>query len=193
MNSNGKPESEHSGQVYLYALQTLAPNEASAFEVHLSECADCRKEYEAIKPIVASFVSWPTDVLRPGRSLWKELSRRIAEETGGPVLLEKTEQSTINPEWEEAAPGLSVKILATEFDRDRVSMLVRLAPGTDYPAHRHAGSEELYLLAGELIIDEKTLYPGDYYRAEAGTIDHRVWSETGCTCLLITSPNDVIL
>ena len=72
-------------------------------------------------------------------------------------------------------------------------MLVRLAPGTDYPPHRHAGIEELHLLHGELLIDDKKFYPGDYIRAEPGTVDHRVWSETGCTCVLLTSTQDAIL
>ena len=30
-------------------------------------------------------------------------------------------------------------------------MLVRLAPGVDYPPHRHAAVEELHLLYGELL------------------------------------------
>ena len=46
---------------------------------------------------------------------------------------------------------------------------------------------------GELMIDDLKLYPGDYNRAEAGSVDRRVWSETGCTCVLITSYDDVIL
>ncbi|MGH8175166.1 MAG: sigma factor-like helix-turn-helix DNA-binding protein [Steroidobacter sp.] len=25
-----------------------------------------------------------------------------------------------------------------------------------------------------------------------GTVDNRVWSETGCTCVLITSPRDAL-
>jgi hypothetical protein len=66
---------------------------------------------------------------------------------------------------------------------DRVSMLVRLAPRTDYPPHRHSGLEELHLLHGELMINDRKLYPGDYNRAEVGTSDLRVWSETGCTCV----------
>ena len=57
---------------------------------------------------------------------------------------------------------------------------------------RHAGVEELHLLHGELWIDDKKLYPGDYNRAEPGTADTRVWSETGCTCVLITSTRDVL-
>ena len=43
------------------------------------------------------------------------------------------------------------------------------------------------------MIDDLKLYPGDYNRAEAGSVDRRVWSETGCTCVLITSYDDVIL
>jgi len=49
------------------------------------------------------------------------------------------------------------------------------------------------MLAGALIVDDQTYYPGEYRRAEAGTMDHRVWSETGCTCVLITSYRDVLL
>jgi len=94
--------------------------------------------------------------------------------------------------WEDVAPGISCKLLATDAKRDRVSMLVRLAPDTAYPPHSHAGVEELFLLDGELWIEDRKLHPGDYNRAEPGTADKRVWSETGCTCVLITSPSDVI-
>ena len=95
-------------------------------------------------------------------------------------------------EWEEVAPGISCQLLATDIEKDRVSMLVRLAPGAAYPPHSHAGVEELYLLDGELMIDDKTLYPGHYNRAEPGTGDQDVWSETGCMCVLLTSTRDVL-
>jgi anti-sigma factor ChrR (cupin superfamily) len=91
------------------------------------------------------------------------------------------------------APGISCKVLARDTGTDLVTLLVRLAPGTDYPPHRHGDREELHLLDGELIVNDRKLYPGDYLRAEAGTTDHRVWSETGCTCVLVTSSRDVIL
>lgn len=93
---------------------------------------------------------------------------------------------------EEVAPGISCQLLATDTVKDRVSMLVRLGPGVDYPPHIHAGTEELHLLQGELWINDRKLYPGDYNRADLGTADQRVWSETGCTCVLITSTRDVI-
>jgi hypothetical protein len=56
----------------------------------------------------------------------------------------------------------------------------------------HAGVEELHLLAGELWIDERKLLPGDYNFGAPGAGDDRVWSDTGCTCLLVTSAKDVL-
>ena len=178
--------------VVLYALRALPSHDVPAVEAQMSACADCRRELETLRPIVDTFVSWPTDVLRPSAALWDRLAQRIATETGGPPLVPAPARGA-GPEWKDVAPGISCALLATDAERDRVSMLVRLAPGTDYPAHRHAGVEELHLLDGELMVDEKKLYPGDYLRSEPETVDHRVWSETGCTCVLITSFRDVIL
>jgi anti-sigma factor ChrR (cupin superfamily) len=80
----------------------------------------------------------------------------------------------------------------TMSGHDSVSMLVRLDPGTDYPGHTHAGIEELHLLHGVLKVDDRTLYPGDFTHSEPGSVDHRVWSETGCTCFLLTSTEDAL-
>lgn len=131
------------------------------------------------------------DVLLPPASLQARLASRIAAETGGgPVLPAAPRWS--EPEWEEVAPGIFCKLLANDEEKHVVSMLVRLLPNVEYPPHTHAGIEELHLLDGELWIDERKLYPGDYNRAEAPTGDKRVWSETGCTCVLITSTRDVL-
>lgn len=145
-----------------------------------------------LEPLYTLQAFWPTDVLRPPASLWDRLSQRIAAETGGEPFAPSPERRA-EPEWKDVAPGIACKLLATDPEKTRVSMLVRLAPGTDYPAHRHDGVEELYMLEGELIVDDQTFSPGDYRRAEPGTVDHRVWSATGCTCVLITSFHDAIL
>lgn len=127
----------------------------------------------------------------PISALRMQLARRLAAETGGEVILPDG-QHWVEPQWREVAPGISCKLLATDEERRRVSMLVQLAPGAEYPPHQHSGVEELHLLDGELWIDDRLLHPGDFNRAEPGTSDHRVWSATGCTCVLITSPDDVL-
>lgn len=175
--------------VCAYALQALTPKEAAALEAHVASCQRCRSELESVRPVVDAFVHWPTDVLRPTRPLQARLAQRIASETGAKPVLPAERQWT-EPEWDEVAPGIFCKLLATDTEKQTVSMLVRLLPRVEYPPHTHAGVEELHLLDGELWIDDRKLYPGDYNRAEPGTGDRRVWSETGCTCVLVTSTQD---
>ena len=174
-----------------FAMQALPSAEAAAMEAHLASCGQCRRELELLRPVVRSFVSWPTDVLRPSASLQARLARRIAGESGAEAVPPPARQWR-EPEWEKVAPGISVKLLANDTDRHLVSMLVHLEPGASYPPHTHAGTEELHLLDGELWIDERKLYPGDYNYGRVGEGDERVWSETGCTCVLITSTKDTL-
>ncbi len=176
--------------VCAFAMEALPPAEGAAIEAHLASCAHCRCELELLRPVVRSFVSWPADVLRPSASLQARLARRIADDTGGEPVLPARQWR--EPEWEKVAPGISVKLLANDAQRHVVSMLVHLDPGASYPPHTHAGVEELHLLDGELWIDDRKLYPGDYNYGRAGEGDERVWSETGCTCVLITSTKDIL-
>lgn len=171
-----------------YLLQTLSARAAAAVEAHLEACAQCRAELESLRGVVDAFVAWPRDVLRPSMSLQQRLADRIAAEAGADKPSELPDWK--EPAWNEVAPGIFCQLLATDAERQRISMLVRLLPGVEYPPHTHAGVEELHLLDGELWIDDNKLYPGDYNRAEAMTSDKRVWSETGCTCVLITSTAD---
>ena len=182
---------ERAELVYAHALQALPPQEGRRLEVHFLSCGRCRRAFGALRPVVDRFAAWPTDVLRPTTPLQRRLAMRLsAVEHSQPMLSQDRAQP--EAEWEVVAPGISVKMLATDTERDIVSMLVRLVPGGEYPAHTHAGTEELHLLEGELWIDDRKLYAGAYNRAEAGTGDKRVWSETGCACVLVTSTRDVL-
>jgi hypothetical protein len=175
-----------------YVLRALPESERLAFEAHVAGCPECRQELEALRPIIDAFVDWPAEVLRPPAPLWGRLAQRIAADSGGAPLEAPEERWVEEPSWREVAPGISCKLLATDAAQERVSMLVRLAPGVAYPPHSHIGVEELHLLDGELWIDDRKLYPGDYNRAEPDTGDDRVWSETGCTCVLVTSYRDIL-
>lgn len=174
-----------------YAVLALPAEEVPAFESHLASCPHCQAELEDLRPVVDAFVAWPTDVLRPAGGLQERLAQRIAKDTGeAPVAPPPARWR--EPDWEEVAPGIFCKLLANDAERRRVSMLVRLLPNVEYPPHTHAGLEELHLLEGELWIDDRKLFPGDYNRAHAPSGDKRVWSETGCTCVLITSTEDIL-
>jgi hypothetical protein len=179
---------EGTERVAEYALSVLPARERSELEAHLDECHDCRGELAALRPVVHAFVDWPTAVLRPSTPLWEQLAQRI----GGEAPNVPEAPWADEPDWKQVAPGIACKLLATDEASGRVSMLVQLEPGTAYPSHSHADVEELHLLDGELWIEDRKLCPGDYNRAEPGTGDTRVFSETGCTCVLITSSRDIL-
>lgn len=98
-------------------------------------------------------------------------------------------------DWQESAiAGIRTRRLAVDPERRSVTMLIEMAPGTSYPAHRHGGVEECFVIAGDLRVgDRETLRTGDYQRAEAGS-EHPVQStEGGCTLLLVSSQDDELL
>ena len=128
MNSKpGAHSQEHLDLVFLFALQALSPSEMASVEAQISSCEDCRQEIETLRPIVRSFVGWSTDVLRPrnryGAGSRSESPVKRLHEPFAPPL-----EAPVKPEWEEAAPGIHVKILARNAENDSVSMLVRLDP-----------------------------------------------------------------
>jgi anti-sigma factor ChrR (cupin superfamily) len=183
---------ERTERVAEFALRALPASQSRAFEAHLDDCPECRAELAAVRPIIDAFVDWPVDVLRPPTPLWGRLAERIAAESGGEPSREPEARWLDEPEWREVGPGVSWKLLAIDVANERVSMLVRVAPGFAYPAHDHAGAEEVHLLDGELWIGDRKLCPGDHRRIEPGTEDALAWSETGCTCFLVASLRDIL-
>jgi anti-sigma factor RsiW len=138
---------EHSELVCAYAVQALPASEVPMIEAHISSCEHCRRELARLGPALDAFVAWPADVLRPTASLQDRLARRIAADMGGEPVAPPARQWR-DPDWEEVAPGIFVKLLATDTERHRVSMLVRLLPGVSYPPQPHADSGSLTSLEG---------------------------------------------
>jgi quercetin dioxygenase-like cupin family protein len=182
---------EHGDRVAIYALGALPKNVASQMKAHLPGCKDCQHELEQLLPVVNWMIDWPIDDIKPAAATLKAVEKRISSEVGREVVL-RTGRAIGDRDWKQVSPGIWCKLLAMDEEHERVSMLVRLAPGVVYPPHTHAGVEELHLLDGELWIDDRLLFAGEFNRAEPGSSDRFVWSATGCTCVLVTSPKDVL-
>jgi hypothetical protein len=88
-------------------------SDVPAIQAHIASCADCQREVESLRPVIDQFVSWPTDVLRPTTSLQARLAYRIAGETGKPPVLPTARQWS-EPVWDQVAPGIECKLLATD-------------------------------------------------------------------------------
>jgi anti-sigma factor ChrR (cupin superfamily) len=190
MSSSRQDRCDQVDLVATYVVGAIPRSGMPAAEAHISSCSECQQELAELRAVMDG-LSWHVGISPSVPPLWDRLLERISAQAQGNSSSAPDPQWR-EPDWEEAAPGIFCKLLSTDQEQDRVSMLVRLEAGVAYPPHDHAGVEELHLLQGELWIDGRKLYPGDYSRAEPGSGDQRVWTETGCTCLLITSPSDVL-
>jgi anti-sigma factor ChrR (cupin superfamily) len=94
-------------------------------------------------------------------------------------------------EWiETAVPGVRKKILAIDRARNRVTMLLRGEPGARYPAHRHSGPEECYVIGGSVVVEGQVLRAGDFHHAEGDSDHGESWTDEGVEVLLVAAASD---
>jgi quercetin dioxygenase-like cupin family protein len=88
--------------------------------------------------------------------------------------------------------GVTMKILAIDRARDRVTMLLKGEPGARFPAHHHSGPEECYVIGGSLVVEGQVLRAGDFHHAE-GESDHgEAWTDEGVEVLLVAAASDYL-
>lgn len=83
--------------------------------------------------------------------------------------------------------GARVKELSNNPADGFTVMMLEMDPGCRFPGHSHKGSEQVYLLDGDLFSDGVELSPGDFLRAAAETHHGGLYSEMGCHALIITA------
>jgi anti-sigma factor ChrR (cupin superfamily) len=93
--------------------------------------------------------------------------------------------------WRDVGAGLCVLDLFEEAGRRL--QLVRIAPGGRILAHRHAGTEVMYLVRGSLVVDGVRLKAGDVMTSPPDSIHRESWSAEGCELVIECSPDDTLL
>lgn len=178
--SHGEPTDELSEQASLYALGVLDPEEARRFEVHLAEgCQVCERELRAFSSVVAHLgAAAIPESPRP------EARHRLlgAAAQSAPVVVREHER-----DWEPTdVSGMQVRKLVRDEPRRRVVLVGRLAAGTTVEAHRHAETEELYMIDGDLTVDGRPLESGDFCATMRGSMRSSFHTEAGCTFLRLS-------
>jgi anti-sigma factor ChrR (cupin superfamily) len=206
------------GHAGLYVLGSLAETEAKLFEAHAAECPECAAELEAMQRVVGDLAR-AVEPVPPPKGLRERIlaaaRSRIAPAPASPdaaVAASAGGISQVWREWPSSSPnssvvvkaeggewhelgktGVHVKPLYVDPVDQMVTMLVRMDPGTHYPAHRHGGGEECYVIAGDLSVGERRLGAGDYQFSPDGSIHPIQATEGGCLLLIRSSQNDELL
>jgi quercetin dioxygenase-like cupin family protein len=88
-------------------------------------------------------------------------------------------------EWHEISEGIQIERLFVDPQSGLQTSLVKMAAGTRLPAHRHRGVEQFFILEGDCIVNGELLRPGDYHRAESGSVHEVTYTKFGTMFLLV--------
>lgn len=165
------PETNVPPRIKERLLAEIAASEPSVADSETSESAGSGPELGSAKN-------------GPNPQVWKQWS---GDQASDPMFLVRGGEQS----WEPTGiDGVETRRLFVDRERDQTTMLVRMAPGTSYPRHRHGGPEECFVLEGDLRVGEEVMHAGDYQRAAAGS-HHPVQSTTkGCLLFLVSSLSD---
>jgi anti-sigma factor ChrR (cupin superfamily) len=85
-------------------------------------------------------------------------------------------------DWADFGPGLEIKVL--NEDAGVMSYLVRMAPGSKLPSHRHPIDEECVVLEGEVWVGELRIPAGGFHLGRKNIVHDRVRTKTGALIFL---------
>ena len=186
----------------LYALAALTPEETAQVERDWREHEGFWAEVRSLREAAEGLAELAPRA-KPGRDLWPAIRARVVDApaaarpsdlgtqvwkkwrgTSAPGAVVPADGGPFEPT---ALPGVRVRRLFVDAAAERVTMLVRMEAGSAYPAHRHGGVEECFVLEGDLEIGaEIEMHAGDYQCMDTGSL-HPVQSTRGGCLLLITS------
>ncbi|MCL6507452.1 MAG: cupin domain-containing protein [Bryobacteraceae bacterium] len=186
----------------LYALGALSPEEAHRLEEHLAGCEACRRQLCSMRE-VAALLAEGLARRSPSPELRAKLLDRVRREAAGVQLWKSWGAATPGGlhivrrdqgRWEPVGlPGVWVKQLYADPDRDSVTMLIRMEPGAAYPSHRHGGPEQCLVLEGDLRVGDVVLQAGDFQCAPFRSTHDVSRTENGCLLLIVCSQHDELL
>jgi anti-sigma factor ChrR (cupin superfamily) len=190
--------------IVLYALGSLSPERAIAFEDHLAEgCKPCAREVRELTSVVGTlgYAAAPIPPRLEMRARLLAHLQGIREERGeeGRDVLAVRQRPqrdwtivrATEGIWEVVGvKGVVTKRLSPVLARPCSVRLARLRGEVHYPLPPHADLAELYMLAGALTIADQVLQAGDYCAAPMSMVPHLTSDAPGCTFLWLASERE---
>jgi hypothetical protein len=182
----------------LYALGALDGDDLWQYNAHLvAGCDGCESDLASFDRVAES-LAYAAQPGEPSPILRARLVDRIRgvdyEHDALDALADAAALDAADGRWQpHRIPGVEIKPLFVDEARREAVMLVRAAAGVQYPSHRHAAFEDMFMLAGELRFGERVYTAGEYIRSECGSIHEPSETRTGCMFLLRGSLDNELL
>lgn len=207
-HSIGEPEE----LATLYLSGAMTPGESAAFEAHLaSGCAACTEQVKRLETVVEHLVS-NVEPMNTDPRVRDAIMAQMAAESRDQNSDRQTDpqiwknwqpdsdasdhviHQAARSGWESTGiDGIDIRRLFVDRHRNRMTAMIRMAPGTAYPAHLHDEPEECLVLEGDLRTGGQVLHSGDYERRVAGSRHAIQSTKDGCLLLIVSSLTDELL
>ena len=191
-------------QAEQYALGARGEAQTQELTARMVIHEDLRAETERLLRVTDELLLLPKP-MSPRRDLWPRIQARLTPVAavdpqiwkrwqGVPPTTPVVSVAADQTPWEATGvAGIEARRLFTDAAHKRVTMMVRMAPGSAYPAHRHADVEECYVLQGDLDTGTMHMHGGDYQRAEKDSVHPVQTTRGGCLLLLVSSQDDELI
>ena len=189
-------------QAALCALGLLGPEEEAQFTEAVRSNPELREFVRALQQTADKLVlTAPVQAPPPG--LKQKVLNRIQAASETAKAVQAVSEATAglrfvaNPAASGWKPlpiaGAWIKLLSFEPQRGYAVLLGKLEAGVRYPAHTNVGPEDFYILSGDLQVSGRSLGPGDFHHAEAGSQHEENYSVDGCTLLAVLTTDDPLV
>jgi hypothetical protein len=187
----------------LYALEVLDQKDRRLVEEYLAEFPEDESKLEELRDAV-DFLPYAAPQVPIASDLKDRLFERIADESKAwdhiPLAFAGIDSNlpffsvrASELQWQpHPVPGVAIAKLHEDRIKREIICLLRAQPGVRFPTHRHGGTEEIFMLEGNLVINGEVFGPGDYIRSNPGSI-HSPHTFNGCQLFLRTSLDNEIL
>lgn len=184
-------------KVILHSLGLLDKNEEDSLNLIIDNSSESErelvKEFNNLSALFSKILPVPEIDISNSSKIKEKLFEKINSQnkprknkSGFNFIFEDSSEWIKHPQIN----GIEVKTLAANDDKGYLMILMKAAPGAEYPSHHHNGAEECYVIEGDLYVEGKYLGPGDFHHAEGGSDHEPLRTKNGCTLLLVVDPKD---
>jgi hypothetical protein len=158
-----------------FVLGSMTPDERAAMELARRFDPELDQGIKDAEDSMAA-LSIAAGELAPSPGLWNRIRAAIDEQDE--AMENRTLVELGEGDWQPVEPGIDSKRLWN----DRTTLL-RCAPGAIMLGHVHDDDEHLLVLAGDLIIGNRSFMAGDYIRSRRGFDRFIHTTRNGCLLL----------
>lgn len=190
----------------LYALDSLSPEERAWVEQQLLDSNDLAQDMLQQQQALAA-LAYGTELPAPLADRLPDLKAQLFDRLHLAPPAETPLETPVKTPISDFVPFFSVRsdqvkwiqspvpkvqvamLYSNEATREKIGLL-KAEAGMVYPRHRHGGTEEIYMLSGDLTLEGVVYHSGDYIRSAPNSIHNEAYSQEGCMFFFRSSMDD---